>query len=203
MLLAGCESTSSNQTASNDMDENTRQGLTGQNNNSAVEPNALTGNMDISAQDKQFILSAASSGMYEAQAGQLAVQKTTADKIRQLAQNLVDDHTKVNDQLKALAQGKGVTIPTGLNPDHQGMLDQLNKLDGTAFDSEYLRQQAAGHRAAVDLFQNETIWGTNSDIKQFASNTLPTLQKHRDMVREFWSVESRSEKNREIPGALK
>lgn len=208
LLLAGCQSTSDNSAADNSNNTNwnwwgEKKSTAGQTLDNSGQPMGLTGSTDISAQDKQFILKAASLGMYEVQAGQLAEQKSATDKIKQLAQTMIDDHTKVNDQLKSLAQGKGVTLPTTLNLDQQRMYDQLAKLGGTAFDSEYLRQQREGHREAVDLFQNESLWGSSSDVKQFASTTLPALQHHKDMVDAMWNVDNRSEKNRVIPEVLK
>jgi putative membrane protein len=62
--------------------------------------------------DSSFLKDAAHDGAMEVQVGRLAVDKTTNPDVKQFAQRLIDDHSKANSELMALASQKGVVLPT-------------------------------------------------------------------------------------------
>ncbi len=137
----------------------------------------------LSSHDQKFIKEAAMGGLYEVQAGQLAAQKATSADVKQMAQHIVTDHTKANDQLKSLAQSKGVTdLPTQLDSKHQRKLDQLSKLSGAEFDKAYSKMMVSDHKEDIKAFQKEAEHGNDADLKQFASSALPTLNQHLSMA---------------------
>ena len=139
--------------------------------------------LQLSNDDKKFMTSAASAGMYEVQASQLALQKSDDPKQKAFAQKMIDDHTKANDELKALAAKKNVTLPDTLGTMDQKMLDMLGKKDaGKDFDSSYRSQMRMSHKKAVSLFDNESRNGKDADVKAWAAQTLPKLQEHGGMA---------------------
>jgi putative membrane protein len=62
----------------------------------------------LSSGDRKFVEKAARGGMLEMQLGQLAEQKASNDQVKQFAQKMAEDHAKANDDLKQLANTKGV-----------------------------------------------------------------------------------------------
>src|SRR5580704_9674118 len=48
--------------------------------------------------DKAFVRKALEGGMTEIQLGQLALQKSSNDDVKQFAQKMIDDHTKLGDE---------------------------------------------------------------------------------------------------------
>ncbi|MEJ0047306.1 MAG: DUF4142 domain-containing protein [Rhodospirillales bacterium] len=137
---------------------------------------------DLSVADKKFVEKAASGGMAEVQAAQLAQQKADDQKVKDFAQQMISDHTSANQQLTALAQKKGVTIPTDLDSKDQKELDKLSKLDGKKFDKAYLKSEVKDHQAMLSLLQKEYKSGKDADLKSFAEQTIPTVQKHLEMA---------------------
>ncbi len=132
----------------------------------------------LSAADKTFVKKAAEGGMAEVELGQLATQNAKSDEVKQFGQRMVDDHTKANDQLKQVAQEKGVTLPTDLSAKDKAEKDRLSKLKGEQFDKAYMQHMVMDHKKDVAEFQKESTSGKDSDVKNFASQTLPTLQDH-------------------------
>jgi putative membrane protein len=47
---------------------------------------------------------AAVSDMFEVQSSRLALEKSNNSQIKQFAQKMVDDHTKVSNEMKSMAQ---------------------------------------------------------------------------------------------------
>jgi putative membrane protein len=96
---------------------------------------------------------------------------------------MIDDHTKANDRLKTLATQKNIPVPTQMLPQQKTQLDALRNLSGAAFDRAYMDAQMQGHEEAVALFDRASKNLTDNDLKNFASETLPTLRQHNDMVK--------------------
>jgi len=136
----------------------------------------------MSSHDRTFIKEAAIGGLYEVQAGQVAAQKATSADVKQMAQHIVKDHTQANDKLKSIAQTKGAEVPTELDAKHQKKLEHLNKLSGAEFDREYSKMMVSDHKEDIKKFQKEADGGTDGDLKQFASSTLPALKQHLSMA---------------------
>jgi len=132
--------------------------------------------------DSTFMKTAAMDGMAEVEHGRLAAQNAASDEVKQFAQRMVDDHGKANDELKALASQKNVTLPTELDAKHKAMQDKLSKLKGQAFDKAYMTHMVTAHKQAVTLFQQEAKSGKDAETKAFAEKTLPTLQEHLKMA---------------------
>lgn len=53
--------------------------------------------------DSPFAGNAAMGGLAQVDMGKMAVQKGAGEQVRSLGQRIVDDHSRMNDQLKSLA----------------------------------------------------------------------------------------------------
>jgi putative membrane protein len=150
---------------------------------SMAAPMSSSSTADLSKGDKTFISKAASAGMAEVQEAQLAQQKSQDPKVKEFAQKMITDHTSNNQQLKTLAQQKGVDVPAELASKDQKEVDKLSKLDGTSFDKAYLRGQVKGHETMLKLLQKEASSGKDADLKSFAQQTIPVVQDHLSMAK--------------------
>jgi putative membrane protein len=142
--------------------------------------------------DKKFVENAALGGMAEVELGKLATQKASSDAVKQFGQKMVDDHSKANDQLKEIASKENISIPASLDSKHQSRIEKLSKLSGPDFDKAYVKDQVKDHKKDVSQFKNEAESGSNPNIKQFASTTLPTLQEHLSMAQDLSKNEKKS-----------
>jgi putative membrane protein len=141
----------------------------------------------MNAADHKFVTDAAEGGMAEVQLGQLAVSKASNADVKNFGQRMVDDHTKAGDQLKSVAAGQGITLPTSIGAKNQATYDRLNKLSGAAFDKAYVDQMVKDHEMDVREFEHESQSGGDAALKSFAGQTLPTLQEHLRMIKDIQS----------------
>jgi putative membrane protein len=150
----------------------------GSSQDSSKSASSTSGSSQLSAADQTFVKKAAQGGMAEVELGKLATQKASSEDVKKFGQRMVDDHTKANDQLKQIAGNKGVTLPTDLDSKDQALKDRLSKLDGEKFDQAYMKNMVRDHTKDVSEFRKESTSGKDSDLKSFASQTLPTLEDH-------------------------
>ncbi len=135
--------------------------------------------------DQTFLTRAAADGSAEVALGQLALQKSSSTQTKQLAQHIVDDHTKATEQLVALARQKQITVAPEPDAKAKREMDKLQKLDGDAFDHAYAQAMVKDHHEAVQLFTKASTGAKDTDVKQFAAQTLPVLKNHLKMARQL------------------
>jgi len=129
-----------------------------------------------------FVREAAIGGMAEVALGQLASGKASSADVKQFAERMVADHGKANTELKSLAEKRGLTVPTEVDAKHKQTMDKLSKLSGPAFDRAYMDEMRKDHKKDVNEFKQQSMKGSDPEIKAWAATTLPTLQEHMQMA---------------------
>jgi putative membrane protein len=136
------------------------------------------GDTSLSPADKHFMNEAAEGGQAEVELGQLATSKASDQKVKDFGQKMVDDHSKANDHLKDCASKLGITLPHHPSAMEEAQKAKLSAYSGAHFDKAYMDGMVKDHRADIAAFKKEADEGQNAEIKQFATNTLPTLEEH-------------------------
>ena len=136
----------------------------------------------LSMSDRRFLEKAAKGGMAEVELGKLAQQRAASEQVKQFGSRMVEDHGKANDQLKRLAEAKGVTLPTGLDASETRLMHRLQNLSGAEFDRVYMKEMLSDHKKDVSEFKSKANGARDADVKSFAETTLPTLQQHLDLA---------------------
>ena len=135
--------------------------------------------------DQKFVDFAAQTDMLEAHLGQMAADQASSQGVKDYAQMLVADHTSDYQQLTGIAAKANLSIPKGLDAEHDKMIAPFEKLKGAAFDTRYVHEMVAGHTHAIEVFTKESTSAQNADLKAYASAALPTLQKHLDGAKDL------------------
>lgn len=131
----------------------------------------------------EFAMKAATGGMLEVALGRLAQEKGSSAAVKEFGAMMVMDHTKANDEMKALAAKKNITLPTAMGEEEQKHVNDMMKLSGKDFDQKYVSMMVDDHKDDIDLFTKAAEDDkTDADLKAFAVKTLPTLKKHMDRI---------------------
>jgi putative membrane protein len=133
--------------------------------------------------DAEWAVKAADGGMEEVALGKLAEKMGTNPKVKELGKMMVEDHTKANDELKALAAKKNITLPAAMSEERQKECDDLAKKTGADFDREYTKMMVDDHEDDIDKFQSEADHGKDADVKAWAAGKVPVLQHHLEMAK--------------------
>ena len=126
--------------------------------------------------DTSFAIKAASVGVAEMQLGRLAQKKGSNDAIRDFGKRVETDQIFADDQLRLTAERNNLALPATPSKNDQLTYDRLSKLSGTDFDLAFVQQIVESHQNEIAAFTNEISSGKNAQIRDFATETLPTLQ---------------------------
>lgn len=132
----------------------------------------------LSGEDRKFVMMARPMGLAEIKMAQIAKDYASDPKIKQFADQIIQDHTSSNRQLMKLVKGSDVSVPDSLDREHEKLIDKLWSLEGEEFDKEFMRAEIRDHEQAVNLYQREASSGQDSDLKEFARGCVPILQEH-------------------------
>jgi putative membrane protein len=135
--------------------------------------------------DTTFVADAADAGMLEVQLGKLAASKGSSAEVKKFGENMVTDHTKANDELKQLAQKKGIKVPETLTPKSQKKYEDLSKKTGADFDKAYAELMVKDHQEVIAKFRKQSQTGKDPDLKAWAQNKIPTLEHHHMMAQDM------------------
>jgi len=151
---------------------------------SVGESTGVNATLGIAPKTADFVTEAATSDMLEIASSQIALQKGSAED-KAFAQQMITDHTKTSNELKALATQSDVNapLPAGLDSSSQKSLDSLNADKAEDFSADYESMQLKAHKDAVSLFQRYADGGDNAALKDWAAKTLPALQHHLEMAK--------------------
>jgi predicted outer membrane protein len=78
--------------------------------------------------------------------------------------------------------GNTLAIDQSMQKKYDDKYEQLSKLSGSKFDREYLANLVDGHKKSIKAFEKASKRANDSELKSFATRTLPTLQQHLDRV---------------------
>ena len=140
----------------------------------------------LSSKDAKFLRGAAAGGVMEVELGKVAADRGADDEVRKYGQKMVDDHTKINEELKTLAQSKGLDLQKALDDaakKSKQESDDLSNHKGAQFDRAYLNMMVKDHEKDVKEFEEASKNAEDSDVKAFAAKTLTTLQDHLDSAK--------------------
>jgi putative membrane protein len=166
-------------------------------NNETTESTATTDSVSSSTMDTSnnnagsamvdekvmdFAKDASTGGMMEVELGNLAQQKAKSQKVKDFGKMMVDDHTKLNNEFKDIASKKSIDLPATVTDDQRKEIDDLSKKSGADFDKAYVNMMVDDHKKDIAAFKKAEGDVSDNDVKNFITNSLPTLQKHLDAI---------------------
>ena len=134
--------------------------------------------------DPQIAHIAYTAGVIDVAAGKQALAKSHNKTVRAFAEEMVRDHTAVND--KALALVKKLKVTPQDNPTSQALnkgakaeSDKLAKLNGAAFDRAYVDNEIAFHKTVNGALAKTLIPNAhNAELKSLLETGLTLFKEH-------------------------
>ena len=134
--------------------------------------------------DAQIAHIAYTAGDLDVKAGKVALEKSKTPDVRAFAENMVKDHTAVNDKAIALAKKLGVTpeasdTSKSLQANGEKELAKLKALTGAEFDKAYVDNEVSYHEAVIGLLDKTLIPNTkNAELKSLLESGRPIFVAH-------------------------
>lgn len=134
--------------------------------------------------DPQIAHIAYTAGQLDITAAEQALAKSTNAEVLEFANQMARDHKAVNDQALALVEKLGVTpednaTSQALSEAAKAKLDELDALEGAAFDAAYVANEVAYHQTVNNALQTTLIPAAeNAELKALLEAGLVLFSEH-------------------------
>jgi putative membrane protein len=135
-------------------------------------------NGKLSRGDANFVKEAAQGGLMEVKMGQSAKDHASSADVKNYGEMLVKDHSKANERLTQLASQKGVNLAKEVEHKHTDNIMDMEKKSGADFDRAFIEHAVKDHRKDISKFERASRDLNDSELKAFATETLPKLRAH-------------------------
>ena len=128
-----------------------------------------------------YVANAASMDLLIIRSSELALQRTSMQRVRDFASMMVAAHQGTGAQLSFAGRRLNLLPSATLQTKHQMMLDELQR--AADFDAVYRRQQRALHDEAVALHTSYAAAGASPTLRPVASAYVPVIQRHMRLLK--------------------
>jgi len=135
----------------------------------------------------------AEASIAEIQAGKLAQGMGSTAEVRAFGAMMVKQHSDANEKLAALANSKGVSLPSAPSQEQINTLKALHARPGASFDKAYLAEQVRAHEEALRLLKTQINSGEDADLTTFAQELAPSVESHLRMAYQLAGQENKAE----------
>lgn len=132
-----------------------------------------------------FVNELAQSNMFEIEAAKVALDRSTNADVKAFAKQMVEDHTKAAEALKAAIaeSGQALNLPLALKDDMQAKVNDLKNASADDFNKMYISGQVDAHQNALNLLKRYAEDGDVAALKTFAVATGAVVQQHYDKAK--------------------
>jgi putative membrane protein len=153
--------------------------------NPAATP-SQSGDREMS-NDLPFLREAAGVNLMEIRLGQVAQSRASNAAVKQFGQRMVNDHTRLEQDLSSMASAGGIALNPALTSDQNDKINSLQNLSGPQFDQSYMSLMIQGHQTDVAQFETQSRNADSPQVRDFAARSLPILQQHLTLAQQVGS----------------
>lgn len=135
-----------------------------------------------SSDDKSFVKDAAEGGIAEVEMGKLAEQKASSAQVKAFGHRMVVDHTRLNAQMKPVAEKMGVSVPTSMSVGQKATYEELKMKSGADFDKAYIKDMVKDHQEDLDNFNKELGSTSYAPLKAKVAAGKTVIEGHKKMA---------------------
>jgi putative membrane protein len=130
----------------------------------------------VTMTDKQYAQAMAARGIMEIRLGQVAMDKSSSDAVKGIAQRMIKDYLNWNDGMRKAALKLSITLPTDLDAKQKATLEHISGLSGDSFDRAYLTEVIHLQQKALTMSHHEADEASVTGFRHWAGITIPTIQ---------------------------
>ncbi|GII59786.1 hypothetical protein Pth03_81750 [Planotetraspora thailandica] len=143
---------------------------------------ALAAAPDVNEQDQAFLAALHQGNLAEIESGKVAEKQGSIEGVRQAGKTLVDEHNKLDAEVRRVAGEVGVTLPDSPSDEQQAQLQRISDKKGAEFDDAWVTAEIADHRDDLKAIADQQAKGSSAPVKKLATDAKPVVESHLNML---------------------
>ena len=136
----------------------------------------------MSNDDASAMKQVAQSSLNEIAAGKKGAEKAQSPDVKSFAQKMVDDHTKMFEDLRALAKTKGVALPQDANMKDMAQMKMIERKSGAEFDKDYMEHMVKDHEKDLKDLESLAAKVKDAQFKAALQKATPKIKEHLELA---------------------
>lgn len=132
----------------------------------------------LTGADRDLLVRVMYANLWEIPAGEMAAEKGSTERVREVGTFIRDEHTELNEATLAIAAELQVALPTDPHPDHQVFLNRMEEFEGEDFDYEFVQRLREAHGEIYALIAFVRAGTYNDKIREFADVGEEFVNRH-------------------------
>lgn len=133
---------------------------------------------NMSNDDQAAMKQLASDNLAEINAGKMAATKAQSPDVKKFAEHMVQDHTKMLEDLKSMAKSKGVALPDNAPIKDTAQSKLLERKSGAEFDKDFMEHMVKDHEKAVKETENIAAKTQDPQFKSAVQQANAKIREH-------------------------
>lgn len=134
---------------------------------------------DKMSNDEQSALKQiAQANINEVEAGKMAQSKAQSPDVKKFGQQMVTDHGKMLEELKALAKKKDVALPDKVAAKDFAQTKLMERKSGAEFDKEFMEHMVKDHQKDIQDVQQIADKAKDPEFKAALQKAIPVMKQH-------------------------
>jgi predicted outer membrane protein len=136
----------------------------------------------LNAADVALLNGVRLAGLWEMPAGQMAAERGSQDRVRQIGRIIADQHVELDQLVVDAANRLGATLPVTPNADQQGWLNEMQQASGARFDQIFVDRLRAAHGKIFPVIGAIRAGTRNPIIRKLAEDANRFVMGHLQML---------------------
>lgn len=132
--------------------------------------------------EAEKLVDAWSANLFEVRMSENASLNATTPEVKNLAMMLVEKHNRMNEDVKALAAQKQVSLPTDLTEEQRKDIEKLAEKTGLDYDKHFTETMKEKHENALRNYEKIAEKCEDPEIQSWAAKNVTEVREHLDMV---------------------
>jgi putative membrane protein len=128
--------------------------------------------------DARFLVASRSFNLLEMKSAEVATTAGYASAVVDLGRKLLDDHKRMDDDLKTLARKEKIALPSTMSDEHQATYYEISRSNREDFDSNYIKTLQRINEENKEQYMRMATDAQDADIRAFAARKLDMINDH-------------------------
>ncbi len=138
----------------------------------------------IDKSDAAAMKKLAGANLAEVEAGKLAASKAQSEDVKKFGQQMADDHEQMLEDLKKLADARGVKLPEQAPAKERAKMKALEKLSPAQFDKRYMSEMVKDHQKDVKETADIANKAKDPELKAAVEDANAKIRDHLKMAQQ-------------------
>ena len=126
----------------------------------------------------------AQANLNEVEGGKAAAAKAQSPDVKQFAQKMTTDHQQMYQELKSLAERKGVALPQSASLKDMAQMKMAERASGAEFDKKYMEMMLKDHLKDAKETQELASKVKDPDFKAAVQKAHAKIEEHLQLAKQ-------------------